>query len=283
MAFDILLIIVTLVALLIGSVSDLKTREVPDWITYGLIFAAFGIRIIFSLQLGLYVLLSGLLGFLVCLALAFLFYYSGQWGGGDSKLLMGMGAVVGITFPFDVSSFNLLWFFLALLFLGAIYGLLWMIVLGIVKHKIFFKNFKGYLRKRKSLHAILLIVTLIFIVLTFFKLFLWPMIFFPLGMFYVLSFVSIVEKSCFLKTIEPFHLTEGDWLAKDVIIQRKTVMEAKTLEKDDVWKLRFLEGEGKLKKVTIKEGVPFVPSFLFAYIFIIFFDSLLKVLETFLY
>ena len=172
MAFDILLITITLAALLIGSLSDLRTREVPDWISYGLIFAAFGIRIIFSLQLGLYVLLSGIFGFLICLALAFLFYYSGQWGGGDSKLLMGMGAVIGITFPFDATSFNLLWFFLALLFLGAIYGLLWMIILGIVKHKIFFKNFKSYLLRRKKLHFVLIAVTFIFVILTFFQLFL---------------------------------------------------------------------------------------------------------------
>ena len=47
-------------------------------------------------------------------------------------------------------------------------------------------------------------------------------------------------------------------------------MEEKTLEKEDVWKLRFLEREKKIVKVLIKEGVPFVPSFLFAYLLLVF-------------
>ena len=47
-------------------------------------------------------------------------------------------------------------------------------------------------------------------------------------------------------------------------------MEAKTLEKEDVWKLRFMEREKKIKQVLIKEGVPFVPSFLFAYLLLVF-------------
>ena len=65
-------------------------------------------------------------------------------------------------------------------------------------------------------------------------------------------------------------LTEGDWLAKDVKLKNKVVMEAKTLEREDVWKLRYLEVNENLKPVTIKEGVPFVPSFLIAYLITVF-------------
>ncbi|MEK6938658.1 MAG: prepilin peptidase, partial [Nanoarchaeota archaeon] len=85
------LIVVTLFALIIASYCDLKWREVPDWISYGLIFAALGIRAIFSLSSGWEIFISGALGFGVFLGLSCLLYYSYQWGGGDSKLLMGMG------------------------------------------------------------------------------------------------------------------------------------------------------------------------------------------------
>ena len=280
---DVLLIIITLIVLLLSSINDVRVREVPDWLSYGLIFAAFGVRIIFSLSQGWEVLASGILGFLVCLALAFLFYYTGQWGGGDSKLLMGMGAVIGVSLPFSANSFTLLWFLLALLFFGAIYGLIWMIVLALIKRQLFWKNFKVAIRKNKKLHFILIATTILFIILSLVQTYLLPLVFFPLGILYLFVFVNVVEKSCFIKQIVPSKLTEGDWLAEDVKIKNKIVMEAKTLEKDDVWKLRYLEVNEKLKSVTIKEGVPFVPSFLIAYLIITFLGTFLSSLFTTLF
>ena len=267
---DVLLIIITLAVLILSSINDIRVREVPDWFSYGLIFAAFGVRIIFSLSQGWEILFSGIIGFLACLALAFLFYYTGQWGGGDSKLLMGMGAVIGISFPFSANSFTLLWFFLALLFFGAIYGLIWMVVLAIFRRKIFWDNFKSAVSKKKKLHLTLIILTIIFIILSIIQPYLIPLVFFPLGFLYLFLFVNVVEKSCFIKMIPASKLTEGDWLAKDVKLKNKVVMEAKTLERDDVWKLKYLEVNENLKPVMIKEGVPFVPSFLIAYLIIIF-------------
>jgi Flp pilus assembly protein protease CpaA len=267
---DVLLIIITLTVLILSSINDIRVREVPDWFSYGLIFAAFGVRTIFSLSQGWQVLASGIFGFLACLALAFLFYYTGQWGGGDSKLLMGMGAVIGISFPFSAASFTLLWFFLGLLFFGAIYGLIWMSVLAIIRRKIFWKNFKIAINKRKKLHFILAILTIVFIILSLIQPFLIPLIFFPLGFLHLFLFVNVVEKSCFIRMLSASKLTEGDWLAKDVKLKNKVVMEAKTLERDDVWKLKYLEVNENLKPVMIKEGVPFVPSFLIAYLITIF-------------
>jgi Flp pilus assembly protein protease CpaA len=279
---DVLLIIITLTVLIFSSINDIRVREVPDWFSYGLIFAAFGVRIIFALSQGWQILASGIFGFLACFALAVLFYYSGQWGGGDSKLLMGMGAVIGISFPFSANSFTLLWFLFALLLFGAIYGLLWMVVLAIVRRKIFWKNFKGSVGRKKKLHFALIIVTLFFIVLTLVQPFLLPLIFFPLGFFYLITFINVIEKSCFIKRIPASKLTEGDWLAKDVKLRNKVVVEAKTLESDDVWKLRYLEVNENIKPVTVKEGVPFVPSFLIAYLIITFGGKYFTLLWKFL-
>ena len=49
MVLDVILIVVSLIVLITASYSDLKTREVPDLLNYGLIFAALGIRAIFSI------------------------------------------------------------------------------------------------------------------------------------------------------------------------------------------------------------------------------------------
>jgi len=272
MVLDVILITITLIALLVASYSDIRTREVPDWLNYGLIFTAFGIRAIFSINLGWEIILSGILGFIVCFGFALLFYYTGQWGGGDSKLLMGIGAVIGITFPFNDSSWDLLFFFIALLLFGAIFGLLWMVYIAIKKRKVFSLNFKKSISKKKKLHISLAVLSLILIVPTIFYIFLWPLILFPLVFFYLLIFVNSVEKSCFINKVKIKNLTEGDWLAEDLKIKNKLVLEKKTLELEDLWKLRKLEGKGKLTEVLIKEGVPFVPIFLLAYLAIIFVD-----------
>ena len=264
-----IIVTVTIITLLIGSYTDIKTREIPDWLSYALIFSALGIRSIFSVSLGWDILLSGILGFAVCFLFAYLFYYTNQWGGGDAKLLMGMGAMIGIIYPFTPESFNLLIFFLALLFLGAIYGLIWMIVLAI-KNKLFWLEFKKAIKENHKLHLGLIIFCLLLIVPIIFSPFLLPLIIFPLGIFYLFMFINTVEKSCFIKRIHINDLTPGDWLAEDVKHNHKVILEKKTLEDEDLNKLKDLHSSGKLSKVLVKEGIPFIPSFLFAYLFLIF-------------
>jgi Flp pilus assembly protein protease CpaA len=267
---DVALITVTFIVLLVSSYTDLKTREVPDMISYGLIFAGLGLRVIYSFDLGWPVLVSGLLGFVVCFGVSLLFYYAGQWGGGDSKLLMGMGAVIGITYPFEAGSFMLLWYFMALLFLGAIYGVFWMAWLAFKNKKEFVITFKKKLEKLKIVHYVSLGLSVALLLVSIF----YPMwsvfVVVPLGLFYLLNFVSSVEEKCFIKRISPLRLTEGDWLSKDVYVGKKLVVKKKTLNIDDINKLLKFYDKSTLSKVAIKEGIPFIPSFLFAYVFIVF-------------
>ncbi|MBU0460805.1 MAG: A24 family peptidase [Nanoarchaeota archaeon] len=275
--------VVTILTLFIASYTDLKTREVPDWLNFGLIFSALGVRLIFSVELGWNIFLSGVLGLIVCVGLAYLFYFTNQWGGGDSKLLMGMGAVIGITYPFDNSSFNLLWFVLALLLLGSIYGLLWMFFIAIKKRIIFLHEFKARLTEYKTIHLILGIITLVFASLIFIIPLVWPLVLFPLGVFYLFLFVEIVEKNCFMKNVSVKDLTEGDWLAEDIKDGQKLLIKKKTLEEKDIWKLKKLHTESKIKEVLIKEGIPFIPSFLFAYLFLVFGKPLLGLIVPWLF
>ena len=280
---DVLLIAITFIVLLIASYTDLRTREVPDWLNYSLIFAALGIRSIFAFDLGWSVLVSGLLGLVVCLGVAFLFYYAGQWGGGDSKLLMGMGAVIGITYPFSSDSFLLLWYFLGLLFLGAIYGVGWMGWLAFRNRKEFGVTFKGKVGKFKGAHYGSVIFSGLLFGSSFFWSPLWVFVVLPIGLFYLLIFVSSVEDKCFTKRVDALKLTEGDWLAEDVVVNKKVVMRKKTLHAKDLEKLWKLSDNKILKDVVIKEGIPFIPSFLFAYVMIVFGSSLIEFGFSFLF
>ena len=109
---EIILVSLTFLVLSYATYTDLKTTEIPDWLNFGFIGVALGIRAIFSVEQGFTILLSGILGFVIFFILACSLYYTNQWGGGDSKLLMGMGAVIGISLPLTNSSFQLLWFLL---------------------------------------------------------------------------------------------------------------------------------------------------------------------------
>jgi Flp pilus assembly protein protease CpaA len=270
MLFEIILPAVTFLALIIASLSDIKTREVPDWLNYSLIFSAFGLRLIYSLEFGFHILLSGILGFIPFFLLAYLFYYTDQWGGGDSKLLMAMGAVLGLSYPFDSSSWQLLLYFLALLFLGAIWGLFWLIYEAVRNRINFRKEFLSSVRKNRSIHFTLLSLTLCLLLLTFWQIIFLVFFLFPLGVFYLFIFVSAVEKTCFYHSRSPLKLTEGDWLSQPVIINKKQIMGTRTLSRADLEELQRLHKTHKLETVRIKEGIPFIPSFLFAYIVITF-------------
>ena len=99
--------ITVLISLIIASITDIKTREVPDWLNYGLIVFGLGSRLIYSIALSDFsFFLYGLTGFLVFFIIANIMFYSAQWGGGDSKLLMGLGAVIGLNFNFTNNSIN---------------------------------------------------------------------------------------------------------------------------------------------------------------------------------
>ncbi len=263
---EILLISVALVALVLAAYSDLTTKEVPDWLNYGLIFAALGIRIIFSFQLGWNILVGGLLGLAAFFLLGLLFYRANQWGGGDSKLLMGMGAVIGFTLPIDASSMNLVWFFFSVLFLGSIYGLIWMLVIAIKKKEFFITEFKKEINKYKKIHVGLGLVVIFFIFLGIFSNLFWFLAIFPAAVYYLLLFVNAVEKNCFISEVKISQLSEGDWLAEKVVRNERTLLKKKTLSKRDLDKL-YREG---IARVKIKEGIPFIPSFLFAYLLITF-------------
>ena len=88
----VLILILPVGLLLIATWCDLRTREIPDWISVALVLVGItaagfgwgGVR--------WWMVLSGLLlGFLIGLAL----FHFARFGGGDAKLIAGIGAILG--------------------------------------------------------------------------------------------------------------------------------------------------------------------------------------------
>ena len=274
MTAELLLLILTVLVLLIASYSDLKTKEVPDWLSYGFVFAAVGVRAIYSFQNGWYFLITGLLGLAIAYLLALLFYYTHQWGGGDSKLLMGMGAAIGIAYPFNSSSFTLLWFLLSLLWSGAVYGLIWLLIVALKRRSCLMPELRNLLGRHKNIHLSVGFASLLLFSGGMFVNALLYILVLMAALYYLLLFLVAVQYCCFVSERETGALVEGDWLAEDVIVHGKTIVKKKTLHKEDIQKLR----DKNISSVTIKEGIPFVPSFLIAYLLLVFGKNFLPVI-----
>lgn len=283
---DVIILSICLAALIIGTITDIKTREVPDWLNYGLIFTGFGIRLIYSAAASdWWFILYGLAGFGAFFLVSLAMFYAGQWGGGDAKMFMGLGAMLGLNFNENLflDSF-LVGFFINLLFVGALYGLLWSSVLAVAKRKFFIKEFRHMLQARKFIllrRGVLLVILLILVSMfiiddLFLRISLLSLSFLMLIGLYLWPFVKSVENACMYKRVFPKQLTEGDWIADDVKIDGKLIAGPKDLgiEKKQIKKLLAFYEQGKVNKIKIKEGIPFVPSFLIGFILALAFGNL---------
>lgn len=275
-------LVIVFIALIIGSITDLKKREVPDFLNFSLIALGFGIAVIKSLfDSSFYPVIYSSLGFIIALAIALLMFYTGQWGGGDAKMLMGIGAIIGASFSFDSFFYS---FLINTIALGAVYGLFWGIGLGIFNFKKLLIEMKqsledGLIKKIRIIVLIIsaLIILTIFIIpikeLKFPLIILSLMIFFT---FYIFIFVKAIEKVCMIKKVKPSELTEGDWVLDEIKIGKKIIVSKKDLgiSKDQITKLIDMYKKKKINLVTIKNGIPFVPSFLLGFIFTYFFGNI---------
>ena len=124
-----------------ATVQDLRKEEVANWLNFSLIGFALTYRAFYALQFddGMF-FVYGLAGFLLFFAFANLFYYSGVFGGGDAKLLMGLGIVLPISNWMDLFFVGVGFLFLLFL-IGACYSLVYSFFIAGRNFKIFKKEF----------------------------------------------------------------------------------------------------------------------------------------------
>ena len=264
---DIAALALGLVFLLPAAFIDFRTREVPDMLSYGLLFCAIVVGVGSALSLWSFApFLRMVFGSSAGAALGLLMFFTGQWGGADAKLLIGVGAVLGLGF----GTLDTLLFMLLLFVGGAAWGILYALVLGFGHRKIVIATFK------KQLHEPRIRRWRIFVVAGGFA-FLLLIVFarghrFALAivgvcsylLFYLWLLVKSIEESVLIKQYPLGKLTEGDWIWKDVVIRGKVLCGPKDhgISEEQIATLRRL----KIGKVWVKEGIPFVPSFLLAFL-----------------
>ena len=259
---------VALIWMIFASVQDLKVREVANWLNFSLVSIALAYRLFYSIGVENYTFfLSGILGVLVFFLISQAFYYGKVFGGGDAKLLVGMGAVL----PFNSLNEFLLQgsFFLLLLFsVGAVYSLIASVMFAFKNKNKFFKSFMKFFKEFDWRFYGLLFLFVFGIVSYGYKVS-YGLIFAAVLLTLALLFIYLraVDKSCMLVYVKPRDLREGDWIGEEIVIKGKEI--GNSVHGLSLEEIKKLLKRGK--SVLIKQGVPFVPVFLIAYIITLFF------------
>ncbi|MCX6695128.1 MAG: prepilin peptidase [Candidatus Altiarchaeota archaeon] len=263
---------VSLLLMVLASVSDIKTTEVPDRLSYGLI----GFFLVLSLVHSVYSMDYSHAVETIVLGVAYLgvglvFFYLGQWGGGDVKILSGVGCAMGY-----LDSIGYLWgnslilpFYLAYFINMGLVAIPYLVVYTFVwglREKSFFSEFLRQMRGRTFL--ILFSLSIVPSIISFYagvNSLALTYLFIPA--FTVLSaYLKVSESVLFRRKIGVNDLKAGDVLAEDLVVGGVKVISKSNMEgltKEQLEKIKGLYAEGKIPgEVTVKFGVIFVPIYL---------------------
>ncbi len=259
-----------LIGIFIASVTDLKRREVDNWLNLFLIFSSWGFvgfAAIFNKDINIFVLAS--LSFVTMFFLMNLFYYGRVFAGGDSKLLFSMFAVfIGASAMETLSNIGI--FVFILLAAGSLWGIGFSLFL-------FFKNFEKTKKEfKKQFNKYFILVGILIFFLSYFNFVFVIFAFLFLAFPFLFALGKSVENVVMIHEIKGKDLREGDWLVSDVKVKQKVIKaDWDGLSEDDLILLK------NKRKVKIRDGVPFVPGFFIGFLFYYFFgDWLIGILAV---
>ena len=268
----IFLVALALVWMVFAVVQDLKKREIANWVNFSLIIFALGFRFFYSLfngvedGTGFNFFYQGLIGLGIFFILGNLLYYCRMFAGGDAKLFFALGAILPFSENFFVNLKIFALFFILFLFSGAVYGLIVSGALIFSNFAKFKKEFSKQFGQNKNLLILSIFLALFFIILGFSDSF---MVYFGILIFIIPYFylsAKAIDEVCMIKKISPKNLTEGDWLYKDTKVGNKIIKKSwDGLTKEEI---KFLM---KKDYVFVRQGIPFSPAFLIAFLVLIYF------------
>ncbi|MEA1924557.1 MAG: prepilin peptidase [Candidatus Altiarchaeota archaeon] len=281
-----LVVSVTLLFLLAASWFDLRTGEIPDEVSIGL-------SAVMLLASGAYSIISGDFSFVSSAFIVGLLYfifgyglhYLGEWGGGDVKLIAGVGCALGFLKIQDYLNEGMMPYYVDYLInialMASPYVLLYTLVLGLMKPSVF-----SLFRKTLSNKIILFIVFFSFIPsVSAYFLDLGSLVFMYLmiPVLVVLSvYLKTVEKEALQKTVGLDELMVEDVVAQDLVVDGVKIASSRDisgLSGEDIARIRELHEEGKIpSELRVKWGVRFAPIFLFAFLLSITVGNALEVL-----
>jgi prepilin signal peptidase PulO-like enzyme (type II secretory pathway) len=274
--------------ILVASLYDLKYGEIPDAVNLGFAGAIILIALSLSLLEGDALYLENALAVGIgYFAISYTLHYMGQWGGGDVKLLFGVGASLGLLnavgYPWNAPS--LPYYVVYFIDMGVVvmpYALSYFTILGLSKPEVFGKFLAGTVQKQ-ALAALAagFIMPLVLYMSTKFMFFLPFSAILPA--FIIASiYLKTSEEVLLTKTIPTSKLKETDALAEDIIYQGKKLALRRDIEgvtKEQLKEIKGLAAEGKLpRRIKIRWGVKFAPIILAAFLLTLYAGDLMAML-----
>ncbi len=266
-----LLSLVSVVSLFLASVSDLRTREVPDYLSYFLICLGLVNQIFLFFSLRFYYFFVNLLVAVLALLFSLVMYKFKQWGGADAKLLVGIALLIS----YDESVPLFIFYFINFLWVGAFYGLLSTLILVLLNFRRFMKFFTADYFKRKFFYWFCFGV----VVSSPFSLFisrsaLLSFMIFLMGFIFLLSMILKNANKLMIKSVSVDKLTEGDWVSQVVTVDGVVIFNPKKDVSVNKSQLEIIK-KSDISRVRIIEGMPFVPALALAFIITLFFPNIL--------
>lgn len=277
------MLFVAFAILTIASYTDLKYKEVPDWLNYSGIVIGVMFRLIYSVHESSWnYVFEGVFGFVLMGAFGTVMFYLGQWGGGDAKMFMALGSLLG--FKLSIHDNYLIYFIMNLIVASFFYTSIFLVGLtarnfnNVLEEFSSVKKYGLFLLLRNISLGVLSLGILGLFVLVVPAYFMTVFVFLaviPVVLVYVGGFVKAIEIACLERYVAPHVLTEGDWVIEDVELDGELICSQKDLgvTKEQIQRLCHLYEKGKIKSVRLKTGIPFVPSFLLAMIFAVVFKN----------
>ncbi|MFH1402963.1 MAG: prepilin peptidase [Candidatus Altiarchaeota archaeon] len=277
---------VTLLFLILDSIIDLKTGEIPEKLTHGLtgiiILLAVGHGIIEnSISMVKSTILVGASYFIA----GYVLYRLGQWGGGDVKMMAGIGCALGYldsmgyAWPNSIITGYYLTYFINMSIFAIPYAVTYSLILGFMNPSVF-REFLSGVREFKV--VILLAVSFAPALLsTYFGESLLALVYLMLPFFMLATiYLKVVEKKLLCKTVRVEELRVGDIPAEDIQCEGERIA-SKMIEGitgEELERITRLAWEGRIPdEVKIRWGIKFAPILLASYVMTLWQGSLLEI------
>jgi Flp pilus assembly protein protease CpaA len=259
---DLLLFVFAFFGFLYASYTDLKSKTVPDNLVYGMIVLGIFIRILQAIFIGLEAISFTITTLVIYSIIGYIFYRFRGWADGD----FGIFIIIAL---FLDSTTNAPWaaylsYISNLALIGIVYGFAYTLYLA-SKPKVF-KHWT------KEMTQPMWFVSIILGILASFTTDRVGLTYLPGFIFGFFSLrLIIVSKSLnkFMKRwVTPEELETGDWVLEDVKVGKKIIISKDNpgLTRSQISQLEKLYSKGKVKKILIKDGIPFIPVFFLAYL-----------------
>jgi Flp pilus assembly protein protease CpaA len=246
------------------AILDLKTKETPYFLSFSLILSgvlSLIINLLTNFQISLIEIYF--INLLSAFFISFFKYKLGFWGGGDFLVFVGTSFFITILFPFLFSPLLFLIFiYIATLFYNTFY-------------LIFIYLKENFISKYEIIFFVLLLASLISknFFLSLFILIIW--------LFIVLHKLNTLY---FIKKIPVKNLKEEDWLAYEVYKNNEVILKPSDVKEGLTKEHIKLLKEKNVKFVYIKDGIPYLPTFLLGFLLMLFFSNkIFEIMSLFFY